>query len=1119
MATDSAPGMQLHLPAGTVTFLLTDIEGSTALWETEPTAMADAVARHYHLIDEAVAAWGGVRPVEQGEGDSAVAAFGRASDAVTAAVALQRALAAEMWPTTRPLRVRMAIHTGEARFRDAGNYMGEAIIRAARLRSIAHGGQILVSAPAHAVAVDRLGDQIAFRDLGVHRLKDLARPEHVLQVCAPDLHEDFPALPSLDTHRHNLPLQLSPFIGRREEITSVAILVSSHRLVTLCGSGGVGKTRLAQQVAAEVIEQFPDGVWWVELASLTAPDEVRSALAAAVGLVDRADLDVTEALTRFIGTHRVLVVLDNCEHVVDSVAAMVDQLLRACAGLSMIATSRASLDVPGELAWRVPPLRLPDDRQPAVLAALAQSDAVQLFADRAGRARPNFRLGDENGPTIAAICRRLDGVALAIELAAARVRSFTPEQILAGLDDALRTLTGGGRSVLPRQQTLEASVRWSHTLLSEPERTLLRRLSVFRGGFNLDAAEGIVADERLPIGEILDRLDHLIDQSLVVVDDNNPGRYRLLETVRQFAARQLEDSGEAEALRDSHAAFYADLVSALGPTVLSDKMIDAVSALTADLDNLRAALGWLSERGETDRLVAMVADADLFWVAGGLLRDGEAWLTFCIETDRAPEAIRGRLHVARSFVRHSYGAYHGSIDDSLRAIEIARETSDWRTATLAYYEQIFCVSWTNLPRSQSFHSDARRCAHESGDELLQVWIELLIAHQSIYTEGVVTARAALEQVRSKVLRLSVPMQVAEFWYADASCAYFESDFVRALECVQEGKRRADRLDLLRWSGMCTFIEHMIRWYLGEHQASLATLPKLIDGAERVAHNHVAFVLRWAHALHLATADIDEAGQELSRVVAMLEQGRITFLLPWTLSVSAMIAQSKGDYEGTARLIERGQTVQQQVGTVHAGAMLEQRAASFARCCGEIAEAELAIHRAINMQYPNQFRVEVVASLEILVGVLMTTRRMTDAARLAGAAQAARDRLGFRLRIPPEREIYAADVRMIEAELGDEAFAQAIAEGAAMSLDEAVAFAQRSRGRRGRPAFGWDSLTPAEQNVVELVIEGRTNVEIAQRLLMSRETVKTHLSHVFAKVHVRTRAQLAALAATRAARRG
>jgi predicted ATPase/class 3 adenylate cyclase/DNA-binding CsgD family transcriptional regulator len=1115
MAMVGDVGAQLHLPAGTVTFLLTDIEGSTALWESEPAAMAEAVARHYQLIDEAVSAAGGARPVEQGEGDSAVAAFGRPSDAVSAAVVLQRALSVEAWPTSRPLRVRMAIHTGEARFRDVGNYMGEAIIRTARLRAVAHGGQVLLSAPAHAVAVDRVGEQFAFRDLGVHRLKDLARPEQIFQLCGDGLPSEFPELTSLDRYPNNLPVQLSPFIGRAEEITTVAKLVAQHRLVTLCGSGGVGKTRLAQQVAAQVIEQFPDGVWWVELAAVSDADGVGPAIGVVMRLADRADSDVWAALARLIGSRRMLFVLDNAEHVVEAVATGVDRLLRSCAGLTVIATSRASLDVPGELTWRVPPLGLPDEREPVAVETLAQSDAVCLFADRAGRARPNFRLTVTNSETIATICRRLDGVALAIELAAVRVRTFTPEQILAGLDDALRTLTGGSRSVLPRQQTLEASVRWSHTLLGDFDRVLLRRLSVFRGGFSLDAVEAVAADELLPASEILDRLDHLVSQSLVVVDDSSPGRYRLLETVRQFAARQLDDAGEAGSFCDRHATYYAGLVRMLGPFVLSNRMAQVVDELRVELDNVRAALSWFESRGRVIELAETVVDAGMSWVASGLLRDGQTWLTRCIDAATVSDSLLARLYAARAFVRARTQQFREGIDDAKRAIELGRQLEDWRTATLGYHHLSECLYWSDLCASRRLLTDAVDCAQRSGDAVIQSWASLLDAHILVDLGLVVKGRAVLDTIRSEVLRFGIPMVAAELCLVDAMCAWFESDFTRALACAHESEAWARQIASHHWIGLATVIEELTRWQMGEHATGLARLPGLIDDAERLGHNQAVLQLRYMFAVHLLADDIDEAERRLQGLVDIMEPADAIFLLPWMFAFLAGVAQTHGEFEKAAYRIQRGRAVQDRVGNQHAGAMLEQRAAALARVQGEIVDAEQIIHRAMDTQHENGYRADVATSLEMLAGILITTQRATDAARLAGAAQAERDRLGFRMRIPPEREIYAADLATVEQALGVEAFAQAFAEGEAMSLDEAVAYAQRSRGRRGRPAFGWDSLTPTEQDVVALVIDGCTNVEIAQRLLMSRETVKTHLSHVYAKLQVRTRAQLAALAAVRA----
>ncbi len=505
----STPQQAFVLPVGTVTFLLTDVAGSTRLWEDEPDdAMRSAIVRHYEVLADAVDTHGGVRPQEQGEGDSIVAAFARPSDALAAASVAQRALAREAWPTSEPLLVRMAIHTGEAHLRDDANYAGQAIIRAARLRSIGHGGQVLVSGATRDLAVDQTGATFDLRSLGEHRLRDLGRPEHVWQLVIDDLPAEFDQLNNLDSLPHSLPVSLSPFIGREKEIAELAELVLRERLVTATGTGGAGKTRLAQQVGAETIEQFPAGVWWVELAPLDN-DSVESAVRAAFGISEGAHNALEEAVSRQLAGQPCLLIVDNCEHVAKSIASLVDRLLRYAPTLHVLATSRVMLDIPGEHAWRVPALGLPDTSLSLTVEALSQFDAVRLFCDRARRSRPNFELTTVNGPTVAEICHRLGGIPLAIELAAARTRMLDPQRILDGLDDAFRILTGGSEAVMPRQQTLDASIAWSYELLTPTEQALLRRLSVFVDGWTLDVAEAVCPDDEGVLEEfaVFDALD------------------------------------------------------------------------------------------------------------------------------------------------------------------------------------------------------------------------------------------------------------------------------------------------------------------------------------------------------------------------------------------------------------------------------------------------------------------------------------------------------------------------------------------------------------------------------------------------------------------------------------
>jgi class 3 adenylate cyclase len=458
------------LPTGTVTFLLTDVEGSTSRWEAAPAAMVTAIARHYEVLDEAIKTHGGVRPVEHGEGDSVVAAFSRASDAVDAALAAQRALVREPWLEDAALSVRMAVHTGEIQLRGNDNYVGQTLNRCARLRAIGHGGQVLVSAASAAVLADRLPDAVVLRDLGVHRLRDLGRPEHVWQLVHPDLPSEFGALRSLDAGRHNLPIELTPLVGRAREIAELRRLIAEERLVTLVGSAGVGKTRLALAVLADLAGGYEGGVWWVDLAAVSDRDAIGRSALAAIGAQPVAGSPAADQLAVELGDDRTLVGLDNCEHLVDSCAGFVADLLSSAASVSVVTTSREPLGVPGEVVWRVPSLRCPGPDQAVSVPTLSQYDAVRLFLDRAHRARPSFAVDDHNAPAIAQICHRLDGIPLAIELAAARCRQISVERIAADLDDRFRFLTGGARTVMPRQQTLAASVDWSYERLDEVER-------------------------------------------------------------------------------------------------------------------------------------------------------------------------------------------------------------------------------------------------------------------------------------------------------------------------------------------------------------------------------------------------------------------------------------------------------------------------------------------------------------------------------------------------------------------------------------------------------------------------------------------------------------------------
>ncbi|HEX9330899.1 MAG TPA: adenylate/guanylate cyclase domain-containing protein, partial [Anaerolineales bacterium] len=490
------------LPTGIVTFLFTDIEGSTQLWEQQPQAMEVAHARHDKILREAIESNNGY--VFQVIGDEFFAAFDTTEDAVHAAVKSQADLYAENWGET-PIRVRMGIHTGKAEVQEDGLYHGYVTLsHTQRVMSVGHGGQVLLSFTTQELVQDELPEGVELRDLGQRQLKDLSRPEHIFQLVIPGLPADFPPLNTLDLHRHNLPVQLTSFIGREKELAEVKKLLHDTHILTLTGPGGTGKTRLSMQLAAEVLEEFSDGVWLVEFAPLADRTLVAQTIAATLGVREQPGRMILDALIDYVRAKNMLLILDNCEHLIEACAQLANNLLRAAPRLKILATSREALGIAGETAYRVPSLPLPDPQQLQDLDALAQNDCVHLFVDRALAAYPAFRFKEKNAPAIADICSRLDGIPLAIELASARTKVFPPEEIATRLDDRFKLLTGGSRTALERHQTLFALIEWSHNLLSEAERVFLRRLSVFAGGWTFEAAQTVYGESLSD--EVLDLL-------------------------------------------------------------------------------------------------------------------------------------------------------------------------------------------------------------------------------------------------------------------------------------------------------------------------------------------------------------------------------------------------------------------------------------------------------------------------------------------------------------------------------------------------------------------------------------------------------------------------------------
>jgi predicted ATPase/class 3 adenylate cyclase len=671
------------LPTGTVTFLFTDIEGSSRLWENHGDAMAVALARHDTLLREAFEGRGG--NIFKTIGDAFCVAFPVATGALEGAVAAQRLLRDEPWQDIDGIKVRMGLHTGSAESRDS-DYFGPVLNRVSRLLAAAHGGQVLLTLATEELVRDHLPEGVSLRDLGERRLRDLNRPERVYQVIAPDLPSDFPALRSLEIFPNNLPVQLTSFIGREKEMAEIKRLLGTTHLLTLRGTGGTGKTRLSMQVAADLLDQFPDGVWIIELATLTDADQVCPAIGAALQVREETGQQLLLTLTNYLRNKKLMLILDNCEHLIAECARVAESLLRACPGLQILATSREPLGIAGERTWPVPSLSIPEDWREEIRGVhaaerLTQYEAVRLFIDRAAALRPGFQVNNENAPYIAEICWRLDGIPLAIELAAARIRVLSLDQIATRLNDQFRLLTGGSRTALPRQQTLRALIDWSFELLSEQERILLRRLCVFAGGRTLAAVEAVCSDDLLQDWEVIDLLTTLVDKSLVSVEKarGKEPRYTFLESVWKYGREKLAEAGEFEALRTRHLEYYLKTAVEAAPNLLGPEQFAWLERLHPEFYNFRNALDTSVEVPGLAQLgLSLAAALSRYWEIRSLLVEAREALASLIS--HPANAARTAPRAAALAVAGRIAWISDRIDEGIlqtsEAYEIYRELGD-----------------------------------------------------------------------------------------------------------------------------------------------------------------------------------------------------------------------------------------------------------------------------------------------------------------------------------------------------------------------------------------------------------------------------------------------------------
>jgi predicted ATPase/class 3 adenylate cyclase len=660
--------------AMSVTYLFSDIEGSTRLWEADPGRAARTVAWHDEVSRSAVERHRGT--IVKTIGDGVHAAFEDPADAVAAVIDLQLELA-EPGAERAPLKVRCGLHLGADQRRD-NDFYGPAVNRAARIMSAAHGGQVLVSGAVAERVQGRLPQNVVLRDLGAVRLRDLGSPEHVFQVIHPALRKDFPPLRSMATTPNNLAQQLNSFVGRDRDMAQVQQLLASSRLLTLLGMGGLGKSRLSVQVAAVVLDNYPDGVWFVELASLVDPQLVPQAVASVLGVKEEPGGTVTDALVRFVRDRQLLIVLDNCEHVVQACAVLAKRLLEAGSKVQVVASSRDSLRIAGEIVFAVAPLPAPVKDETTSIDALMAIDSVRLFIDRAKAIQPGFRLDENSVRAVAEICRRLDGIPLAIELAAARVRTMSVEQIAARLDDRFRLLSRGDRTALPRQQTLRALIDWSHDLLDAKERVIFRRLAVFAGGWTIEAAEAVACGGEVTDADVLDLLSELVEKSLVVIDAEG-GRYRMLDTVRQYALESLQTSPDEAATRERHLGFYVGYVESAHPHLLGSQQGAWMRRLDVESENIFSAHQWCDKSpsgAESD--VRLISALKYYWLNRGLLGHGYSIAKDAIGrkglADLAERHARGLVDTGT--IATFIGRYAEAREHFERGLQIARRLQD-----------------------------------------------------------------------------------------------------------------------------------------------------------------------------------------------------------------------------------------------------------------------------------------------------------------------------------------------------------------------------------------------------------------------------------------------------------